>query len=113
MQAGTHVGWGLSSISVLMIHTWGWQATYTAMGVTSLALGALVLFIVVEPQVIPKPVISPLASPRNEVAIMEETDEDLESNIRIPTLLENILNPVNRWILAGTFMRNIATSALS
>ena len=49
IQSGNYVGWGLSSISVVLIQSFGWRSTFGLLGAASAFIGALCIAFVKEP----------------------------------------------------------------
>ena len=49
IQSGNYIGWGLSSISILLIKAFGWRSTFGILGASACAIGALCVTFVKEP----------------------------------------------------------------
>lgn len=50
LQSSNFVGWGLSSLSILLIRQLGWRKTYGFLGTLAFILSAVTLFLVKEPK---------------------------------------------------------------
>jgi predicted MFS family arabinose efflux permease len=49
IQSGNYVGWGLSSISILLIQRFGWRSTFGVLGAAGALMGAVCILFVKEP----------------------------------------------------------------
>jgi MFS family permease len=105
IQSGNYVGWGLSSISVMLIQAYGWRQTFGILGAAATLVGALCIAFVKEP-------IQKLSA--NMVAQKKASDSDKANEIAAGDdkagFKELIANPVNKWVLTGTFFRNFGGS---
>ena len=50
LQCGNYVGWGMSSLSIILIKAIGWRKTFSVLGVLSFLLSASALFFIKEPK---------------------------------------------------------------
>ena len=50
LQCGNFVGWGMSSLSIILIKALGWRKTFSILGVLSFMLSAASLFFIKEPK---------------------------------------------------------------
>mmetsp|Transcript_8896 Transcript_8896/g.15092 ORF Transcript_8896/g.15092 Transcript_8896/m.15092 type:complete len:165 (+) Transcript_8896:936-1430(+) len=49
LQSGNYIGWGLSSISILLIKSFGWRSTFGILGGIALSVGIACILFVKEP----------------------------------------------------------------
>lgn len=50
LQCGNYVGWGMSSLSIILIKAVGWRKTFSVLGALSFILSAASLFFIKEPK---------------------------------------------------------------
>lgn len=49
IQSGNYIGWGLSSISIILIQQFGWRSTFGILGAAGAVIGAVIIAFVKEP----------------------------------------------------------------
>lgn len=113
LQSGNYMGWGVSSLSVLAIKKFGWRYAYGLVGAFAAAIGLLTIGFVKEPI---KKVQD--AMEKNKKANEAEEDGDIDYGYTNEELTEMkdkpfkymLSNPVNFWVMLGSFVRNIGGS---
>ena len=102
LQCGNYVGWGMSSLSIILIKAIGWRATFSVLGGLSFALSAASLFFIKEP----KRIIQKMTEKKDTGVSGSGTDTEEKK----PNFKDLLKNPVNICVLCGTFFRNLAGS---
>lgn len=117
LQSGNYMAWGLSSLSVLFIKQFGWRSTYGMIGAASALVGLSTMAFIKEPV---KKVVKAMENNKkaNEaVAAVDEVDpnytpEELEE-MKDKPYKYMLSNPVNKWCMLGSFIRNIGGSCIT
>lgn len=108
LQSGNFVGWGMSSLSIILIKAIGWRATFSVLGTVSFALAASAFFFIKEPaRIIKEKMAAKKTDADGDGTAQNEGEAEEEYK---PNFKDLIKNPVNRLVLIGTFFRNFAGS---
>lgn len=113
LQAGNYMGWGVSSLSILAIKKYGWRYTYGIVGAVAAAVGLATIAFVKEPVKKVKDTMD-----KNKKANEVEADADVDygyTKDELEAMKDKpysylLSNPVNRWVMLGSFIRNIGGS---
>ena len=109
IQSGNYIGWGLSSISIILIQQFGWRSTFGILGAAGAVIGAIIIAFVKEP--LQK--MSADMAKNKEAADADKAKEAAavaSGEKEQAGFKELIANPVNRWVLTGSFFRNFGGS---
>ena len=110
LQSGNYIGWGMSSLCVLAIKSLGWRSTYGFLGAITAVVGMAAFILIKEParkiKNVVKSVKANYKAKRVDAHYSEEQLEDMKEN----PFRYLLSNPVNRWVMMGSFIRNIGHS---
>ena len=106
LQSANYVGWGLSSLSVLLIRSWGWRKTFGFLGMMSFLLSGLSALLIKEPK---KQESTQKSVDRGSSGDGGDAKAQIKKEDK-PTFAKLFANPVNRLVLLGAFLRNCAGS---
>ena len=117
LQSGNFMAWGLSSLSVLFVKAFGWRSTYTLIGVASAVVGLASMSLIKEPT---KKLVKTIESNKKANEQIANNDE-FDPNYTAEELAEMkekpykyfLSNPVNKWCIIGSFLRNVGGSCIT
>lgn len=118
LQSGNYMAWGMSSLSVLLIRSLGWRATFTIQAAVTAIVGLMTITLVKEPlRNMGKKMAENKKDNEKAAVVMDEVDpnytkEELEE-MKDKPYKYLLTNPVNKWCMLGSFLRNIGGSALT
>lgn len=115
IQSGNYIGWGLSSLSVIAISKFGWRSTYGILGAISGLIGLGTIAFVKEPI---KKVVDAIKDNKAKADAAAAAKDAFYSEEELADMKEKpfkylLSNPVNRWVMAGAFMRNVGGSVIT
>ena len=117
LQSGNYMAWGLSSISVLFIKAFGWRSTYGLIAGASALVGLSTIAFIKEPAKKLANAMENNKKANDAAAVVDEVDpnytaEELEE-MKDKPYKYLLSNPVNRWCMLGSFIRNIGGSCIT